>query len=120
MLAGIDRTESRIDMADSRIIQWFSELDRSSIPVAGGKGANLAELYRLKLPVPPGFVVTTVGYRHFVEANDLQDRIMALAAQGQAGDAAAYEVISAQIRVLFTAGDVPESLVSAVSAAYLE
>ena len=25
----------------------------------GGKGANLAEMSRLKLPVPPGFTITT-------------------------------------------------------------
>ena len=31
--------------------------------LAGGKGANLGELVRAGLPVPPGFVVTTEAYR---------------------------------------------------------
>ncbi len=31
----------------------------------GGKGANLAEMCRLGLPVPPGFVLTTEVCRHF-------------------------------------------------------
>ena len=31
----------------------------------GGKGANLAEMTRLGLPVPPGFTITTEACRHF-------------------------------------------------------
>jgi pyruvate,orthophosphate dikinase len=34
----------------------------------GGKGANLAEMARLKLPVPPGFVVTTAACNAFLAA----------------------------------------------------
>ena len=34
----------------------------------GGKGANLAEMTKLKLPVPPGFVVTTAACRAFLAA----------------------------------------------------
>jgi len=34
----------------------------------GGKGANLAEMARLKLPVPPGFVVTTEACNAFLAA----------------------------------------------------
>ena len=28
-------------------------------PLLGGKGANLAEMCRIGLPVPPGFTITT-------------------------------------------------------------
>src|ERR1700685_2247617 len=31
----------------------------------GGKGANLAEMSNLGLPVPPGFTITTEGCTHF-------------------------------------------------------
>jgi len=33
--------------------------DGSMKPLLGGKGANLAEMSRIKLPVPPGFTITT-------------------------------------------------------------
>lgn len=39
---------------------------------AGGKGASLT---RLGLPVPPGFIVTTDAYRHFVAVNNLDSVI---------------------------------------------
>src|SRR5471032_991421 len=33
--------------------------DGSMKPLLGGKGANLAEMTRIGLPVPPGFTITT-------------------------------------------------------------
>jgi pyruvate,orthophosphate dikinase len=36
----------------------------------GGKGANLAEMTRIGLPVPPGFVVTSAACRAFLETGD--------------------------------------------------
>ena len=60
------------------LIKWFSELDRNSISVAGGKGANLAEIYNLKIQVPPGFVITAQAYSYFIEKNKLRDKIHAL------------------------------------------
>ena len=35
--------------------------------VLGGKGANLAEMYHLGIPVPPGFTITTDVCSHFYE-----------------------------------------------------
>ena len=37
----------------------------------GGKGANLAEMTRIGLPVPPGFVVTSAACRAFLERGDV-------------------------------------------------
>ena len=36
----------------------------------GGKGANLAEMVKLKMPVPPGFVVTTEACKAFLAASE--------------------------------------------------
>ncbi|MFW9851746.1 MAG: PEP/pyruvate-binding domain-containing protein, partial [Candidatus Thorarchaeota archaeon] len=36
----------------------------------GGKGANLAEMTSLGLPVPPGFVISTNACLHFLEKNE--------------------------------------------------
>src|SRR5574343_1946087 len=34
-------------------------------PLLGGKGANLAEMTRIGLPVPPGFTITTEGCTYY-------------------------------------------------------
>ena len=38
-------------------IRWFRDLTLADSPSVGGKGANLGEMTRAGLPVPPGFVV---------------------------------------------------------------
>jgi pyruvate,water dikinase len=44
-------------------ILWFDTLSREDVPLAGGKGANLGEMTRAGLPVPPGFVVRASSFR---------------------------------------------------------
>ncbi|MEW2329147.1 pyruvate, phosphate dikinase [Micromonospora chersina] len=50
----------------ARYVYDFIEGDRSRADVLGGKGANLAEMTRLGLPVPPGFTVTTDACRAYL------------------------------------------------------
>jgi phosphoenolpyruvate synthase/pyruvate phosphate dikinase len=40
----------------------FGDIEHTALPIAGGKAANLGELTRAGLPVPPGFCVTTAAY----------------------------------------------------------
>ena len=44
----------------------FTEGGRDLAVLLGGKGANLAEMTRLGLPVPPGFIVSTEACRAFL------------------------------------------------------
>ena len=50
-------------------VAWFKDLTKGDIALAGGKGANLGEMARSDLPVPPGFVVTSQAYQHFLSEN---------------------------------------------------
>src|SRR5215213_7100095 len=49
-----------------RWIQRFRDGDASDRDRLGGKGANLAEMTNLGLPVPPGFTITTVTCRTYL------------------------------------------------------
>ena len=46
----------------------FAEGDKDQKDLLGGKGANLAEMTRLGLPVPPGFTITTEACRAYLSA----------------------------------------------------
>lgn len=83
---------------------------RGDVAVAGGKGANLGELVRAGLPVPPGFVVTTEAYREFVRATGIGPQILALATTPG-------EDSAEQIRTLFRSHDLPTALASETVAA---
>lgn len=41
----------------------------------GGKGANLSEMTRMGLPVPPGFTITTSACRHFLKNGTIPDSL---------------------------------------------
>ena len=43
----------------NKLVYGFDEGDASMRELLGGKGANLSEMARLGLPVPPGFIITT-------------------------------------------------------------
>ncbi|MGO9661297.1 MAG: pyruvate, phosphate dikinase [Acidimicrobiales bacterium] len=49
----------------------FSEGGREMVDLLGGKGANLAEMSNLGLPVPPGFTITTEACRAFLAEGEL-------------------------------------------------
>lgn len=49
----------------------FADGDASMRDLLGGKGANLAEMARIGLPVPPGFTVTTEACRAFMRGGDV-------------------------------------------------
>ena len=48
----------------------FAEGNKDMRDLLGGKGANLAEMSNLKLPVPPGFTITTEACNRFYVENE--------------------------------------------------
>jgi len=54
-------------MKSSKYVYLFEEADGTDKKLLGGKGAGLAEMTRMGLPVPPGFIVTTEACLHFYE-----------------------------------------------------
>ena len=58
-----------------KLLVWFAEVGRNDIALVGGKGANLGEMTKASLPVPPGFIVTSLAYYEFLRVNKL-DRII--------------------------------------------
>src|SRR5215208_509171 len=97
---------------------WFDEIRKDDIALAGGKAANLGELSRAGLPVPPGYVVTTTAYDTFVEANGIGDAIVGRTLATRADDPASFEEVAEGIRALFSGGKVPEEMGDEIRAAY--
>ena len=47
-----------------KYVYLFSEGNGSMRELLGGKGANLAEMTNLGMPVPQGFTISTEGWPH--------------------------------------------------------
>jgi rifampicin phosphotransferase len=99
---------------------WFDEIGKQDIALVGGKGANLGELSRAGLPVPPGYVVTTRAYDAFVEVSGIKGEVVALASVPRAEDPAGFEEVAEGIRALFSEGKVPQEMADEIRAAYQE
>ncbi len=96
----------------------FSQLNKTNIPTAGGKGANLGELTTLGLPVPAGFVLTTAAYDAFVQVQGLQQQIVELAQTASANDPQSSEAASEKIRALFMQSEIADDLATEIKSAY--
>lgn len=95
----------------------LSQLRSDDRPQVGGKGASLGELIRAGAGVPPGYVVTTVGFRHAIDALDpdgqLRDRITRLAP----GDPATETTIG-PLRERILEAPLPAEVRDAITGAY--
>jgi pyruvate,orthophosphate dikinase len=59
-----------------RYVYSFSEGNKEQKDLLGGKGANLAEMTRLGLSVPPGFTITTEACRVYLATGRLPDGLV--------------------------------------------
>ena len=54
----------------TKYIYSFDEGNKEMKSLLGGKGANLAEMTKIGLPVPPGFTITTEACNDYYENNE--------------------------------------------------
>ncbi|MFD7625217.1 pyruvate, phosphate dikinase [Streptomyces sp. NPDC059851] len=66
---------------NQKFVYDFTEGNRDLKDLLGGKGANLAEMTNLGLPVPPGFTITTEACKVYLESGEapaeLRDEVSA-------------------------------------------
>jgi len=88
----------------------ISDLGKNDIDIAGGKGANLGELVAAGFNVPPGFVLTTAAYDHFMESSKIGDRVKDLLEKVDASSETSLQEASTKIRELFDTVEIPADL----------
>ena len=58
-----------------QFIYPFTFGDKSQSDLLGGKGANIAEMVQMGLPVPPGFTITTEACREFLSSGTVPTQL---------------------------------------------
>jgi pyruvate,water dikinase len=81
-------------------IRWFHEIGSAELGHVGGKGANLGELTRAGLPVPPGFCVASSAYQDFLKETGLDQLIEKILTEIDLDDREDVAGKSAQVRDL--------------------
>ncbi|MEM0222959.1 MAG: phosphoenolpyruvate synthase [Thermofilum sp.] len=106
-----------------RVILWFEELTKEDVPIVGGKNANLGEMIRAGIPVPPGFAVTAYAFRRFIEEMGIKEKIQQILREQVkpgASEPRDYEEASKRIRELIEKTPMPKDIEEAIRAAYRE
>ncbi len=99
-------------------IIWFKDIGKEDVPIVGGKGANLGEMTRANIPVPPGFVVSVDAYFEFLKKSDIIDEIKTLLESLDIEDTRQLQRVSAVIKQMFMDSKIMPELANKIKAAY--
>ncbi len=101
-----------------KTVLWFKDLSHDDIPIAGGKGANLGEMYNAKIPVPNGFVVTSHAYFDFIKLHSLDKQIQDIIKVTNVNDPNELLQASKKIQSLINRKPFPDTLANEIMKSY--
>lgn len=96
----------------------FSAIHASDLPLVGGKGANLGEMTQAGFPLPPGFCVTTVAFRQFMQDSGLVEEIYRSLEKLAPDDVEGVRQVGQQIRTQLAQVALPAEVENAIVAAW--
>ncbi|MFA5399023.1 MAG: phosphoenolpyruvate synthase [Dehalococcoidia bacterium] len=102
------------------IVKWFEDLGKADVNKAGGKGANLGELVKAGLPVPPGFVVTAQAYLLFNTESGLSQKIAHSMEGINVDDTAELQAKAREVQGLIVGTEMPANIKEEIIKAYEE
>jgi pyruvate,water dikinase len=103
-------------------ILWFEDLGKEDIPLVGGKNANLGEMLRAGIRVPPGYAITAHAYHEFITKTGIAEKIYKTIEQTvtDVNDPKQYEEASEIVRKLIESTSMPSEISEEIKAAYSE
>jgi pyruvate,water dikinase len=104
------------------LVLWFEELRKEDVPIVGGKNANLGEMIKAGIPVPPGFAITAYAYRKFIEETGIAQKIYGIIQETvtDMNNPQQYEEASRKIRELIESTPMPKEIEEAIRNAYAQ
>ena len=91
-------------------VVWFKNLNKDSIPEAGGKGANLGEMFNAGLPIPDGFAVTAQTYKEFIEKTGIKNQIQDKLKDLNVDDTETLQRVAKEVQKIITDSEIPEEM----------
>lgn len=107
-----------VSASSSPATRSLAELSSADIAFAGGKGANLGELMRAGVPVPPGFVVGAPAYEAFRDESGVRKRLSELLDGLDVEDTERLQRAAEEARAAILAAPVPEPIAGAIEQEY--
>jgi pyruvate,water dikinase len=110
-------------MSSDKLIFRFEELGQEHNNLAGKKCANLGEMTRMGLPVPPGFAISIATYRKFAEETGAAEEIhryVSSLGELKGQNIAVFDKISHKIQGMIESKELPEYIKKEVGSYYEE
>ncbi len=104
----------------SKYIKWLKDLNKNSISQAGGKGANLGEMYNNGFPVPIAFVVVADAYWDFIIKTRAKEEIEDLLSRLDVNNTEQLTDICNQIQKIIINSKMPDEIAQEIKEAYLQ
>ena len=101
-----------------QFIKWFADLGKGSVDTAGGKGANLAEMTNIGMPVPPGFMISAQAYAYFINKTGLKETIAQIVKEVDIENTAELTEGARIIREMITKALMPREMQDEILEAY--
>ena len=108
-----------LPLREEPLLLSLADLNRDALPLAGGKAANLGELVRAGLPVPPGFCITTVAYALAAEQAGLGSILAAQAPSSACGEELPLTALAQSASACFLSAPLPPTIAEEMVTAYL-
>jgi len=99
-------------------IFWFQDCSSKDYLQVGGKNANLGEMLKLALRVPPGFAVTTEAFDTFLDKGRVRTKIVRTLSEVPPNDVKALGEAGSQVRDLVQSTPIPETIAKDIRRAY--
>jgi pyruvate,water dikinase len=99
-------------------ILLFNQISKMDIPLVGGKGANLGEMFTADIPVPDGFVVTSKAYYDFLKKTSLKKKILTELSGLDVNKSKDLMAASEKIKTAILSADMPKDLAAEIKKAY--
>ncbi len=106
--------------AKGKLVAWLDEVTKDDVTLVGGKAANLGELLRAGIRVPPGFVVTAEAYKKFMEETGLFKKIIDMIKSIDVNNTEQLEETSRKIKQLIMDTPMPRDLEELIRRYYEE
>ena len=101
-----------------KYVEFFEELKKEDVDIAGGKGANLGELTRAGIPVPPGFVITAATYKKFMDETGISAEIMDILNALDVNDNKQLQSSAKKIKKIIIETEIPVEIRNIILEAY--
>ena len=96
----------------------FKDVDKSSLPLVGGKNAGLGEMIKAGVRVPPGFAVTTDSYLGFITGTGIKDKIFQILLDLNVDDVNSLNKASAKVQELINSAPMSDEVHMSIEEGY--